>query len=201
MRWLDNGDFMGVFTSSDADEPKIPASVSEQRRNQIHSTLLSPSSGTRPHQREPPYEHQNTAGANRTRRARTRCMPWLPSAPCFLRSCATHALAIQPLYLLYWNPSPPEYWSPVFASLPNLSSTARSPPVHPSPLWSPRSSLFPNPCSANRALQSRLCSPQTWWRMHPMSQGEVVEQLCAHGRKPVPIPQFQFRRCHPERQW
>merc|ERR1719189_2748836 len=124
----------GVFTSSDADEPKILASVSEQRRNQLHSALLSPSSGTRPHQREPPCEHQNTAGANRTRRARTRCMPWLPSAPCFLQSCATHELAIQPLYLLCWNPSLPEYWSPMSASPQSLSLAARSLPVHPSPL-------------------------------------------------------------------
>merc|ERR1712060_264169 len=127
-------------------------------------------------------------------------MPWLPLILCCLRSFPTHALATQPLYLLCWNPSLPEQWSPVFALLQSLSSAARSPPVHPSRPWSPLSSPFPNPCLANRALQSRLLSPETWWRTRPMSQAEGVEQPCAHGRTPVPILQFQFLRCRLERQ-
>merc|ERR1719461_1349822 len=124
------------------------------------------SCATRAHQREPPCEHQNTAGANRTRHARTRYMPWLPSTPCFLRSCATRALAVQPLYLLYWNPSLPEYWSPVFASLQSLSSAARSLPVHPSPLWSPRSSLFPKARPGETVhTQPLLLNPYTQHRL------------------------------------
>merc|ERR1719282_2084378 len=138
------GHFRPVLILSTAREPEIHVAVSELERNRLHSALPSPSSGIQPLQREPPCERQNIAGANRTRHARKRCMPGLPSTPFLQNPCATRALATQLRCLPCWNPSPPKRWSPVFAWLQNLSSTARNLPARPSPPWSPQSSLFPS---------------------------------------------------------
>merc|ERR1719297_688083 len=103
-------------------------------------------------------------------------MPWLPSTPFLQQPCATRALATLLLCLLCLNPSLPKRSSPLFASLLNPSSAAHNPPAHPSPLLSPLSSPFPSPCSEDQALRSRPYFPLTWWRMHPRSQGVLVEQ-------------------------